>query len=93
MASKLTKRPSITAPSVVAPSEDAITQFLNKAPDSTPEKASPGEKRKGVMRGNREQISHTIPPDLLAKVDDRAKLEGQTRAGLINLAISKYLKE
>jgi metal-responsive CopG/Arc/MetJ family transcriptional regulator len=43
------------------------------------------------MRGKREQISHTIPPALLAKIDAVAETKGMTRAGLINLAISDYL--
>jgi metal-responsive CopG/Arc/MetJ family transcriptional regulator len=47
--------------------------------------------RKGVQRGKREQISHTLPHELLALLDESAKAKGLTRAGLINLAISEYL--
>jgi hypothetical protein len=63
---------------------------MNKAPDGVIVPA-PKTERKGVKRGNREQISHTITPELLQKVDEKARLEGQTRAGLINLAIARYV--
>lgn len=43
------------------------------------------------MRGKREQISLTMPPELLAKADQTAQSKGITRAGLINLAVAEYL--
>lgn len=90
--SKLTKRPvSKTESQAVPLDERAVEAFVNKAPDGAPAPAPEKGERKGVKRGNREQISHTITPELLAKVDERAKLEGQTRAGLINLAIARYV--
>ncbi len=92
MTSKLTKRPvPKTASPAVQLDERAVEAFMNKAPDGAPAPAPEKTERKGVKRGNREQISHTITPELLAKVDERAKLEGQTRAGLINLAIARYV--
>lgn len=82
----ITKRP---ATKKTAPLKDKEAEkFIDSAPDSI--KAP--EARKGLMRGKREQISHTIPPALLEKVDEQAQLKGLTRAGLINLAISDYLK-
>lgn len=66
--------------------ESAIDRFIGGAPDAKPEK-------KGLQRGKREQISHTIPPELLAKLDEVAKAKGLTRAGLINLAISEYCEK
>jgi hypothetical protein len=50
-------------------------------------------KAKGVRKGSRLQISHTIAPDLLAQVDGLAKAMGQTRAALINLAIYQLLSQ
>lgn len=92
MTSKLTKRPiSKPVAQPLALDEKAVEAFMNKAPDGVPALAPEKAERKGVKRGNREQISHTITPELLAKVDERAKLEGQTRAGLINLAIARYV--
>ena len=92
MTSKITKRPVIK-PEHHKPSldEKAVEAFMNKAPDGVPSSAPKAMERKGLKRGKREQISHTITPELLTKVDERAKLEGQTRAGLINLAIARYV--
>jgi hypothetical protein len=77
----ITKRPPAQKPQTV----DA---FISGAPDAV----APESARKGVMRGKREQISHTMPPELLAKVDQEAASKGITRAGFINIAISEYLK-
>jgi hypothetical protein len=55
----------------------AVDPFISKAPDA----------RKGVIRGRKEQITLTIAPDLLAKVDEIATRMGQSRAALINRAI------
>ena len=63
------------APAVKTQKVDA---FIGKAPDAS---------RKGVIRGRKEQITLTITPDLLAKVDDLANRMGQSRAALINRAI------
>ena len=52
--------------------------FIGSAPDA---------RRKGVIRGRKEQITLTIAPDLLAKVDALAGRMGQSRAALINRAI------
>lgn len=55
-----------------------VDAFIGKAPDA---------RRKGVVRGRKEQITLTIAPDLLAKVDEIANRMGQSRAALINRAI------
>ena len=52
--------------------------FISSAPDA---------QRKGVIRGRKEQITLTIAPELLAKVDEIASRMGQSRAALINRAI------
>jgi hypothetical protein len=87
MKNKITKRPT-SAPTTTPQDARLVDSFIGGAPDAIP----PPEVRKGVMRGKREQISHTLPPDLLAKIDEHAQLKGLTRAGLINLAVSEYLK-
>jgi hypothetical protein len=56
-----------------------VDAFIGKAPDAAG--------RKGVIRGRKEQITLTIAPDLLAKVDELASKMGQSRAALINRAI------
>jgi hypothetical protein len=81
----ITKRPTAKK----ADESTAMDSFINAAPDAL--KVSTVDARKGLMRGKREQISHTIPPALLAKIDAVAETKGMTRAGLINLAISDYL--
>lgn len=78
----ITKRP----PAKKATSPEAIEKFVSGAPDS---KKAP-QAKKGLMRGKREQISHTIPPALLERLDQLADSKGMTRAGLINLAVSEY---
>ena len=55
-----------------------VDSFIGGAPDSG---------RKGVIRGKKEQITLTISPELLAKVDALASRMGQSRAALINRAI------
>lgn len=57
----------------------AVDAFIGSAPDAGG--------RKGVIRGRKEQITLTISPELLAKIDDMASRMGQSRAALINLAI------
>ena len=59
--------------------------FITGAPDATAKVA-------GVKKGNKRQISLTITPDLLAKVDQLAAELGQSRAGLINMAIHRAVE-
>lgn len=64
----------------VAPKTEAVEQFIEQAPDAVPSK-------KGVKKGNKEQISLTIAPELLVQVDALAKELGQSRAAVINMAL------
>ena len=57
--------------------------FISGAPDAHP---------KGVRLGTKQQITLTIAPDLLAKVDELAEKMGQSRAALINLAIYRTVE-
>jgi hypothetical protein len=63
---------------ITKPPQRRTEEFISSAPDAV---------RKGVMRGKREQITLTIAPELLARVDQMAKRMGQSRAALINLFI------
>ncbi len=66
-------------------------RFIAGAPDARPE-AIPGSYDKGIPKGNKRQISLTIAPDLLRRVDEVAKRTGQGRAGIINMAIYRALE-
>lgn len=57
--------------------------FINAAPDGV---------RKGVRKGNKQQISLTIAPGLLDKVDAMALELGQSRAAVINMAIYRAVE-
>lgn len=60
-------------------------EFISGAPDSE-------AKVKGVKKGNKQQISLTIAPMLLAKIDDMAAELGQSRAAVINMAIYRAVE-
>jgi hypothetical protein len=60
--------------------------FISGAPDAPPQS-------KGVRRGTKQQITLTIAPELLAKVDEMAERMGQSRAALINLAIYRTIEQ
>jgi hypothetical protein len=57
--------------------------FISGAPDAKPA---------GGRKGTKQQITLTIAPDLLAKVDEMAERMGQSRAALINLAIYRVVE-
>lgn len=62
-------------------------QFIAGAPDGD------GSPSPGVRKGHkRRQISLTIMPDLLARVDAIAGRLGQSRAAVINLAIHRLVE-
>lgn len=69
---------TINRGATVRKGSQSVDAFIGKAPDAV---------RKGVIRGRKEQITLTIAPDLLAKVDEMASKMGQSRAALINRAI------
>lgn len=69
--------------------EDA---FIQGAPDSANMSSQAGLYEKGIAKGNKRQITLTIAPDLLRKVDDAAKRTGQARAAIINMAIFHALE-
>lgn len=63
----------------------AADAFISGAPDSA-------AKARGVKKGNRQQISLTIKPELLDKVDELAAELGQSRAAVINMAIYRAVE-
>jgi len=66
------------------PAKDA-DDFITGAPDGTAKVA-------GVKKGNKRQISLTITPELLAKVDRLAAELGQSRASVINMSIHRTVE-
>jgi len=54
-----------------------VEEFVAGAPDAQTSAASPGTYEKGIKKGNKRQISLTIAPDLLRRVDEVAKRTGQ----------------
>jgi len=71
-----------------ATAEDA---FIQGAPDAKAD-ADQSTYEKGIKKGNKRQITLTIAPDLLRRIDEVAKRSGQARAALINLAIYRALE-
>lgn len=70
------------------PKQNQADKFIAAAPD-----AAANPERKGVVRGRREQITHTLPTELRARMDVQAQSRGMTRAGFINYAISRALDD
>lgn len=57
----------------------AAENFIGSAPDAAAEK-------RATKKVNKQQISFTIAPELLAKIDELAARTGQSRSGIINMA-------
>lgn len=72
---------TITKPKSKATADD----FIAAAPDAE-------TKIKGVKRGNKQQISLTIAPALLERIDNLAAELGQSRAAVINMAIYRAVE-
>lgn len=83
MAITLPKQKEKTDPK--AADSAAADAFISGAPDSAP-------KVRGVRKGKRQQISLTIKPELLDKVDELADELGQSRAAIINMAIYRAVE-
>ncbi|PWV59211.1 ribbon-helix-helix domain-containing protein [Pantoea ananatis] len=62
-----------------------IERFINEAPDGNkPEK-------RGVKKGQREQITVTFDTNIISQLDDLAQHEGLSRAALIRMAVRQLL--
>ena len=70
---------------ITIPKSKKVEDFICEAPDSA-------VTTKGVKKGNKLQISLTISSELLEQVDQLAKTTGQSRAGIINMAIFETLQ-
>lgn len=70
------------------PQRKTADDFIAGAPDSAVEQPKP----KGVIKGKKQQISLTITPSLLEKVDELAAELGQSRAAVINMAIYRAVE-
>ncbi len=79
------KKPAATPAKFDQAAADA---FISGAPDS----AASAPKLGGVKKGNKQQISLTITPGLLLKVDELAEQLGQSRAAVINMAIYRAVE-
>ncbi len=72
---------AITKPKTKASADD----FIAAAPDSATQP-------NGVKKGKKQQISLTIAPALLVKIDSLAAELGQSRAAVINMAIYRAVE-
>lgn len=75
-------KPPMTADEFVAGAPDAKAQGVSQE----------GVYEKGIKKGNKRQITLTIAPDLLRRVDEVAQRTGQGRANIINMAIYRALE-
>ncbi len=80
------KKKTTAAPAGI--DQAAADAFISGAPDS----AASTPKARDVKRGNKQQISLTIAPWLLLKVDELAEQLGQSRAAIINMAIYRAVE-
>ena len=79
----ITSRPK--APTAPPQEQTQIEKFINDAPDG-----NKAEKR-GVKKGQREQITVTFDTAIIAQLDDLAQHEGLSRAALIRMAVRQLL--
>lgn len=79
----ITPRPK-TASAQQTSSAAAADAFISGAPDAP--------RARGVKKGNKQQISLTIAPNLLLKIDELAAELGQSRAAVINMAIYRAVE-
>lgn len=86
----ITRRPTPASSAASTAAQDA---FINGAPDASPgTKDASTEYEKGIKKGNKRQITLTIAPELLERVDQVAKRTGQARAAVINMAIFQAIE-
>ena len=84
-------------PKAASSAPDKADAFIAGAPDASSTSATnptsaASSYEKGIAKGHKRQISHTIAPDLLRRVDETAARSGQGRAAIINLAIFRFLE-
>ena len=72
-----------------------IDAFIAGAPDHMGTKRAEEAEtpyNKGVKKGKRRQITHTLVAELLRDIDKAAAKSGQTRAAFINMALYRAVK-
>ncbi|MEI2684643.1 ribbon-helix-helix domain-containing protein [Erwinia aphidicola] len=79
----ITSKPKGTPP--IQQNQADIEKFINDAPDGIK-----SEKR-GVKKGQREQITVTFDTTIISQLDDLAQHEGLSRAALIRMAVRQLL--
>lgn len=77
---KLPKKTTSTA------ADTAVDNFINAAPDA---KAAI---KKGAVKGRKQQITITMDPDLIERIDLAASENGQSRAAFINMSCINTLE-
>ena len=80
----ITRKPVVKAEPV-----DTISNFINQAPDGI-KSETPAEK-KGVVKGQRQQITVTFDPDVIELLDIMSAEEGVSRAALIRMAVKQLI--
>jgi len=68
-----------------------VEDWIKAAPDGRGEPEPP--KRKGVRKGNKDQITHAFKPEVLEQLEEFAKRHGLKRAGAIDLAVHQLLRD
>ena len=75
------------------PASIAQDAFISRARDAAQQpQEAPREYDKGIAKGNKRQITLTIAPEILRRVDEVAHRTGQARAAVINMAIYRALE-
>lgn len=67
-----------------------VEEWIKSAPDGRGNGEPP--KRKGVRKGNKDQITHAFKPEVLQQLDEFAARNGLKRAGAIDLAVLQLLR-
>lgn len=78
------KRPKGTG-SLLNSKAEAVEKFINSAPDSKQ------SVKKGVVKGKKQQITITMDPELIERIDEAAAENGQSRAAFINMSCINIL--
>lgn len=71
---------------VATPADTAVENFINAAPDAKT------AIKKGVIKGKRQQITITMDPGLIERIDLAASENGQSRAAFINMSCINTLE-
>ena len=71
------------------PAAKSADAFINAAPDATATKPAAAPAKTNRMKGNQMAITFTLPPELLAKVDEAADSLSISRAAFIKQALTR----